>query len=135
MKLAFIDFVVVFDSSSDYPTQYNSNRNPSQPKYVQTTYRPSTVTTQTQSTSTKNVVPQRESYISNSKPTYEQSVPAHEAYNPEYDEALVAQVSDVKCFLFLRLMRNIKQIFLKKNILQKIDVLCVKHFLVNSIRS
>lgn len=99
MILAFIDFVVVFDSSSDYPTQYNSNRNPSQPKYVQTTYRPSTVTTQTQSTSTKNVVPQRESYISNSKPTYEQSVPAHEAYNPEYDEALVAQVSDVKsCF-------------------------------------
>lgn len=112
MILTFIDFVVVFDSSSDYPTQYNSNRNPSQPKYVQTTYRPSTVTTQTQSTSTKNVVPQRESYISNSKPTYEQSVPAHEAYNPEYDEALVAQVSDVKCFFF-RLMRNSKEIFLK----------------------
>lgn len=123
MSLAFIDFVVVFDSSSDYPTQYNSNRNPSQPKYVQTTYRPSTVTTQTQSTSTKNVVPQRESYISNSKPTYEQSVPAHEAYNPEYDEALVAQVSDVKCFFFSfdeKQQRNIlEKIFCKKLIFFK----------------
>lgn len=70
---------------------------------MQTTYRPSTVTTQTQSTSTKNVVPpQRESYISNAKPAYEQSVPAHEAYNPEYDEALVAQVSNTECFLLTR---------------------------------
>lgn len=60
---------------------------------MQTTYRPSTVTAQTHSTSTKNILPQRETYISSSKPSYEQSAPAHEAYNPEYDEALVAQVS------------------------------------------
>lgn len=75
---------------ADYPSQYNNNRNPSQPKYVQTTYRPSTVTTQTQSTSTKIVQPQ--TFISNAKPIYDQP-PTHEAYNPEYDEALVAQVS------------------------------------------
>lgn len=59
---------------------------------MQTTYRPSTVTTQTQSTSTKNIV-QPQTYISNSKPIYDQP-PTHEAYNPEYDEALVAQVTN-----------------------------------------
>ncbi|XP_055296768.1 mucin-5AC [Sitodiplosis mosellana] len=79
----------------DYPAQYNNNRNPSQPKYVQTTYRPSTtLTTQTQSTSTKSIPPPhqpQQTYISNSKPNYDQA-PAHEAYNPEYDEALVAQL-------------------------------------------
>ncbi|XP_031627349.1 uncharacterized protein LOC116343441 isoform X2 [Contarinia nasturtii] len=75
----------------DYPSQYNNNRNPSQPKYVQTTYRPSTtLTTQTQPTSTKIIAPQQ-TYIGQSKPNYEQA-PTHEAYNPEYDEALVAQL-------------------------------------------
>lgn len=85
-----VSFFIRLLRIADYPSQYNNNRNPSQPKYVQTTYRPSTVTTQTQSTSTKNIVPPQ-TYISNSKPIYDQS-PAHETYNPEYDEALVAQV-------------------------------------------
>lgn len=96
--------------NSDYPAQYNNNRNPSQPKYVQTTYRPSTtLTTQTQSTSTKNILqPQRETYIANSKPNYDQT-PTHEAYNPDYDEALVAQV-----FMHFFLYFQKKKIFAKK---------------------
>ena len=89
---------------SDYPAQYNNNRNPSQPKYVQTTYRPSTtLTTQTQSTSTKSIPspqPPQQTYISSSKTNYDQA-PAHEAYNPEYDEALVAQVLSLFCSFFV----------------------------------
>lgn len=83
----------ILNAFLDYPSQYNNNRNPAPapPKYVQTTYRPSTVTVQTQSTSTKNIGQQ--TYI---KPSYEPSAPQ---YNPEYDEALVAQVS-LLLFLF-----------------------------------
>lgn len=95
IHFCFCIFLLAFRFCTDYPTQYN--RNPT-PKYVQTTYRPSTVTIQTQSTSAKTVAPSRETYV-NSKPSYDQP---SQVYNPEYDETLVSQVSRFEFEFFKR---------------------------------
>lgn len=71
----------------DYSQQYNNNP---QKSTVQSTYRPSTVATQTSAPPSQQ--PQRETYNNKQQDQNVYQQRPVQAYNPEYDEGLIAQV-------------------------------------------